>query len=126
MALRLCLGAILACAAALMLKKDNPLGGFLVAVAFCVVALVALLPVIGVAVGKGKLLLQEAGLDTQLFSPLLRILGITVCTRISAELCRDAGQDAVAAKLELAGAAAGVLCALPLAQQVLELVGGIT
>lgn len=125
MALRLCLGALLACGAALLLKKDNPLGGFLVTVAFCAASLLTLLPVLKVLVGEGAALLNKAGLDAQMFSPLLKVLGVTVCTRVSTELCRDAGQNAVAAKLELVGAAAGVLCALPLAKRVLELVGAL-
>lgn len=125
MLLRICLGALLACAAALLLKRDNPVGGFFVTLAFCAAALLALLPVIGAVVEQGKNILENTGLDVKLFAPLLKVLGVTICTRISAELCRDAGQDAVAAKLELAGAAVGVLCTLPLAQRVLELVGAI-
>lgn len=124
--LRLAVGALCACSAALLLKRDNPLGAFLATLAFCVGAMLALLPAIGSAVEQGRALLEQAGLETELLSPLLRVLGVTVCTRLSSELCKDAGQGAVAAKLELCGAAVSLLCALPLAKRVLELVGALT
>ena len=126
MAARLALGALCACAGALLLKKDYPLGGFLVALAFCAAALGALLPPLRSLVEEGRVLLRQAGLDEGLFSPLLRVLGVAVCTRLSAELCRDAGQSAVAAKLELCGALCSLLCALPLMRQVLEMVGALS
>ena len=126
MMLRMAAGALLACCAALLLKRDNPLGGFFAALAFCAAALVALLPAVHEIVAAGRALLAQAGLDAALFSPLLRVLGISVCTRLCAELCRDAGQGVVAAKVELCGAAASVLCALPLARRVLELIGALT
>ena len=90
MMLRMAAGALLACCAALLLKRDNPLGGFFAALAFCAAALVALLPAVHEIVAAGRALLTQAGLDAALFSPLLRVLGISVCTRLCAELCRDA------------------------------------
>ena len=53
------------------------------------------------------------------------MLAITQVTHISAELCRDAGEKAVAAKLELCGAAASLMCVLPLAEQALALLGAL-
>ena len=70
-------------------------------------------------------LLIQAGLDIDLFLPLLKVLAVTQITRISAELCRDAGERALAAKLELCGGTASLLCLLPLAQQALALMGAL-
>lgn len=71
-------------------------------------------------------MLSASDLDPAYFIPLFKVVGISICTRISAELCRDAGERAFGAKIELAGAAAALLCALPLAQQMLELISGVT
>lgn len=61
-------------------------------------------------------------LDMALFLPLMKVVGISICTKLTAETCRDAGEKAFGAKVELAGATAALLCALPLAQQVLKLI----
>ena len=50
-------------------------------------------------------------------------VGLAVVTRLAGSLCRDAGESGLAAFVELAGAAAAVLVALPLLRMVLQLVG---
>ena len=46
-------------------------------------------------------------------------------TKLAAALCRDAGEGSLAAFVEVAGAAAAVLVALPLLKMVLQLVMGL-
>lgn len=70
-------------------------------------------------------LLLQTGLENHLFAPLLKVLAITQITRISAELCRDGGERGMAAKLELCGATASLICVLPLAWEALTLVGAL-
>ena len=70
-------------------------------------------------------LLAQSGLDPALFMPLLKVLAVTQLTRITAELCRDAGERGLAAKLELCGGTVSLLCLLPLAQQALALMGAL-
>lgn len=60
-----------------------------------------------------------------LLVPLLRCLGIALTVRLTAEICRDAGERALAVKAEIAGAICGLVTVLPLLQQVLELVSGL-
>ncbi|MEG1778273.1 MAG: SpoIIIAC/SpoIIIAD family protein [Angelakisella sp.] len=50
---------------------------------------------------------------------------IAICVRITTELCSDAGMRAMGVKLELAGAVMGIICALPLIRQALELINGL-
>ena len=96
------------------------------------VSLAALLTLLGLLVPKLQIiwqtfqnLLVQAGLENRLFLPLVKILILTEITRISAELCRDSGEKALAAKLELCGAAASMLCVMPLAEQALALIGAL-
>ena len=53
-------------------------------------------------------------------SPLLKTAGIAVVTRIGADLCRDAGESAVASAVEMAGAMGALLAVLPLMQAAWE------
>ena len=53
---------------------------------------------------------------------LLKAVGVCFITQLACDLCRDAGENAIAARVETAGKAAILLISLPLFEQVLELV----
>ena len=51
------------------------------------------------------------------------MVGISLVTKITGELCRGAGESGAAAFLETAGTVFALAAALPLAEGVLELMG---
>ena len=53
---------------------------------------------------------------------MFKSLGITYLTVFAADTCRDAGQNSLAAKVELAGRMAVVAAALPLVKRVVSIV----
>ncbi|MBR2491736.1 MAG: stage III sporulation protein AD [Ruminiclostridium sp.] len=61
-------------------------------------------------------------LSPVLLRPMVKTVGLSLVTRLSASLCRDAGEGGIAAFLEVAGGAAAVVAALPLMEMVLDLV----
>ena len=67
-------------------------------------------------------LLSQCGLDSALYLPVCKAVGVAVVVRITAALCRDAGQSALAAKVEIAGAVLTLSVCLPLFEQVLDLI----
>ena len=52
---------------------------------------------------------------------LFKSIGICFLTQIASDTCRDAGESAIASRVELAGRVAVLLCGLPLFQKLLEL-----
>lgn len=108
-----------------LLRGKTPALALVVSLTAILVLLGLLLPGLQAVQQAFHGLLAQAGLESDLFTPLLKVLAITQVTHIGAELCRDAGERALAAKLELCGAAASLLCVLPLAQQALALVGAV-
>ena len=60
-----------------------------------------------------------------MFPQLILSVGIAVLVRIVSALCRDAGQGALAVKLELAGTVASIAVCIPLVQQVFALIAAI-
>lgn len=60
-------------------------------------------------------------LPVELFSPLVKTVGIALVSRTGADLCRDAGENAVASTLETAGAVAAIVVSLPLFRAAWEL-----
>lgn len=117
--------ALAACAAALVIRGKNPQGALLLSVAVCIVLAVQILPALAAVYDYCKTLVSLTGISAGLFVPLLKVTVLAVCVRITAELCRDSGERAIASKIEIAGAAAGMLCALPLIEQALRLIGGL-
>ena len=101
----------------LTLKKDAPVIAFLLAAG--VVLLLRLGEAAQSTMQRFSALLARGNLDAELYGPVLRVVGIAVLVRILAALCRDAGQSALAAKVELAGTVLAFGAALPLLEQVL-------
>ena len=119
------LGAVLALLGlAVLLRQKNGTVAIGFAFGICIFCMAAILPQIRALWEELESMIRLCGIDTALFLPLLKVVGISVCTRITAELCRDAGERAFGVQVELAGAVAALLCALPLAKRVLELITG--
>lgn len=123
--IKLCLLALTACTLALLIKVKSPQSALLLSLTVCCVLLVQLVPQLQSIMQYYQALAQRIGLDNAIFQPLLKVVALSVCIRITSELCRDAGERAIAAQVELAGAAAGILCALPLLQQALSVIGAL-
>lgn len=75
-----------------------------------------------------KDLAQRAGLEDGFAQVLIKALAVCCITQLAADICRDAGESALASKLELAGRAAVAVISLPvfteLADIAARLVGG--
>ena len=71
-------------------------------------------------------LLEQGGITGSLYLPVLQAVGIAVIVRIMGALCRDAGQSALAAKVEIVGAVLALSVCLPLFEQVLDLLAAWT
>ncbi len=67
-------------------------------------------------------LAERAGLSAAVLSPVIKTVGVSILTRVTAELCRDAGEGGLASAVEIAGGVCGLLVCLPLFEAVLNLV----
>ncbi|MBQ9392703.1 MAG: stage III sporulation protein AD [Oscillospiraceae bacterium] len=112
---------VVGAAAALFLARQLPETGFLLSLAVCAVGAAALLPLLENLLSFLRALAAWGGMEEGVFVPLLKTAGIVLVSRVGTELCRDAGQGALASLLELGGAAGALLVALPLFQSVWEL-----
>ena len=112
--------AILAAILAVMLKKYNPEYSILISLGAGALLLWMILSKISPAISQIRELISAAGISGE--------YGVILLTQLSADSCRDAGEGALAAKVELAGKLFIVILALPLFQQIagsaLSLIGG--
>ena len=64
---------------------------------------------------------QLSGVNGVIFAPLLKTAAIGLLTQVTAGVCVDAGQQSMAKMTELCGSLLALYLALPLAEQMLEL-----
>ena len=106
---------------AVLVKKNSPEMGLLLAIAICVVVLTALSSTLREIRAFLQQMVNWGGVSADIFSPLIKTLGIAIISRTGSDLCRDAGQNAMASLVEMAGAFGAVLVALPLFTAVWEM-----
>ena len=66
-------------------------------------------------------LLVRAGLDGEVFLPILKIVAISLVARLGGDVCRDSGQKALGAVIDTAGTVCALLAAEPLLRGALSL-----
>ena len=114
-------GAVLA----LVLKEYKPV--FSVCVGIITAALIFLLVLsrLRYALEVVQMLADRLSIDMEYISIIIRIIGISYVARLGSEVCRDAGQNAVAQKIEIAGKIMIVAASIPILTSVLNVLLGI-
>lgn len=100
-------------------KPDAALG---VSIACGILIMTAVVSMLAPSVSAITELTSAAGLDDGYAAALLKALAVCYITQLAADSCRDAGESAIASKIELAGKAAIVIISLPIFAALAELV----
>lgn len=109
-----------------VLKKDAPAIAILLSLVAGVLILLRAFEIADGVLSNLTGLLDQGGIERDLYLPVLKCVGVAVVVRVMGALCRDNGQGALAAKLEIAGAVLALALCLPLVEQVLALASGWT
>lgn len=111
-------GAITAAVLGVVLRKNTPELALLLALAagLWMVALVA--DGLGAVVVLMEELTSLAGLSEELLEPVVKTVALSILTRLTAEVCKSAGEGGVAAFVETAGTVLALVVALPLIRAV--------
>ena len=104
-----------------LLKKQSKELALLLTLAACMLIGVFLVQLSEPLVNFLSKLRNLAGLDKSLMTPLLKTIGIGLLTQISANVCNDAGESAIAKLIEICGGVLALYVALPLLEAVLDL-----
>ena len=105
----------------LLLRPSQPAGGMLLMLGLGVLVLVYLLSLLRPLLGYLLQMIEETGMSSELFIPLLKTLGIALVVKLGGGLCRDSGASSAAALIEMAGAFCALLISLPVLKAVLQL-----
>lgn len=118
--------AITAAVAALLIKDGSKELSYVLSIAAVTILCLCAMKLLGGIKDFCSQLIAASGLSSALFLPLLKCAGIAATVKITAALCKDAGQSAAAAAAEYVGAAAAVITALPLMNSILSALKELT
>lgn len=111
---------VLASLLAIFLRRQNPELAMLLTLCAAVLAFLFLSGLLQELLDFLRELSGETGVDQNLFIPLYKTMGIALVVRVGGNLCRDAGESALAAVIETAGSVCALLVAVPLLRTVLS------
>lgn len=106
-----------------VLRKNTPELALLLAVAAGVWILGTVADGLGAVVALMEELAGQAGVAEVLLEPVVKTVALSILTKLTAEICRSAGESGVAAFVETAGTVLALLVALPLVRAVAQLMG---
>lgn len=106
-----------------VLKKNTPELALLLALAAGLWMLAQAAAGLGAAVAMMRELAGQAGVSEVLLEPVVKAVALSILTKLTAEICKSAGEGGVAAFVETAGAALALLATLPLVRAVAQLMG---
>jgi stage III sporulation protein AD len=106
---------------ALVIKKHNADMAMMLSLAAGIAILVGAAAFISPVLDFINELAESAGIAASLLSPVMKALGIAIIGKIASDVCKDAGQSAVAGAIEFCTALASLICAIPLMRAVLQM-----
>lgn len=120
---RLAAAAVTAVVLSGVLKKTTPELALLLTLAAGIWMLAVVADGLGAVVELMKELAGQAGVSEVLLEPVVKTVALSILTKLTAEICRSAGESGVAAFVETAGTVLALVVALPLVRAVAQLMG---
>ncbi len=106
----------------LVIKKNSPEMSLMLTISLAMIALYLAFDTIKGVTDFIASLAETAQLSPAVLSIVFKTIGISIITKLSSDVCRDAGQSSVASGVELAGAFAALYISLPLFKTVMSMI----
>ena len=113
--------AAVGAALAVIIKQYKPEYALAVSLSTGVVIMYIALKTVYPVLSDLDYILKATNMQSAYIEVLLKSLGICFITQLAADACRDSGQGAIAAKVEMAGKAAILVISMPLFRALLNL-----
>jgi stage III sporulation protein AD len=112
---------IIASVVIVMVKQTQaPHSAILISMVVGIGIFLAMMPQITMVVNILQELSERAGVNKFYLEIIFRIIGIAYITEFGAQVCRDAGEGAVAARVEFAGKIIIMVLAIPIIAAIME------
>ncbi|WP_159882220.1 stage III sporulation protein AD [Paenibacillus puerhi] len=106
----------------LVIKEQKPMFAFLLTTFTGIVIFLFLIGKISSVIHMLEDLAAKADINVIFLKTILKIIGIAYIAEFGAQVVRDAGQESVAAKIELAGKVLIMVMAIPIISVIIETV----
>ncbi|WP_195571166.1 stage III sporulation protein AD [Paenibacillus sp. 1001270B_150601_E10] len=106
----------------LVVKEQKPMFAFLIATFTGIVIFLFLIGKIEAVINVLEDLADRSGIEPVYLKTILKIIGIAYIAEFGAQIVRDAGQDGIASKIELAGKVLIMVLAIPIISVIIETV----
>lgn len=103
-------------------KQQRPDIALLISLAGGTVILIFVVSSLSVVIETISNLFNKSNMDSVHITTILKVIGIAYLADFGAQLCKDAGESAIAAKIELGGKILILLLAIPILTALMELI----
>lgn len=122
---RIAAAAVTAAVLGAVLRRHTPELALLLVLAAGLWMLGSTANVLGAAVDLLQELTELTGVEVELLRPVVKTVALSLLTRLTAEICRGAGEGGVAAFVETAGTVLALGVSLPMIRAVMILMEGL-
>lgn len=106
----------------LIVKEQKPMFAFLIATTAGIFIFLFVIGKIGSVISVLERMAESSGMDEVHLKTILKIIGIAYIAEFGAQIVRDAGQESIASKIELAGKVLILVLAVPIISIIIETV----
>ena len=105
-----------------VLKSQRPEMAVMVSIATGIIIFLMIVGKLAIVVELLNGIADRADIDMRYLGTMLKIIGIAYIVEFGAEICKDAGESAIASKIELAGKVVIIFMAVPIITSLLDLI----
>jgi stage III sporulation protein AD len=105
-----------------IVKSQRPEMAMLISIITGIIIFILIATKLAAVVELISVYMKKTNVDTSIVATVLKIIGLAYICEIGAEICRDAEQGAIAAKIEMAGKVIIATIAVPIITSLLDLV----
>ncbi len=116
---------LITCIACLIVRQVKPDVASIIMMAGGVVILLMVVDYVAQIFDVFKVIIDKTGLTSNLFSIVLKIVGVGYLTEFAANICSDTGCNSLADKILLAGKILILVMSLPIVTNIVEIVVGL-
>ena len=116
---------IISAVLSLVLKQYKPEYSMFISLASGILIFISVIAAINPIIRYITELTENAGLGVMYAEVLLKSLAVCYLTQLASDCCKDAGETAIAGKLQIAGKIAVLIMALPIFKSITEIITGL-
>ena len=105
-----------------ILKQVKPEMVIITIIAGTIVILFLIMESVGSIFGEYKYLLDKTGLNSGIFTSVLKVIGVGYLVEFAGDICNDAGVGSISQKILLAGKVLIIIMCLPVIRNLLNII----